>query len=43
MNKATYSYNEVLNKDDINKLRRDSIVKCDDLIEITDKEIRDTI
>ena len=40
MNKATYPYNEVLNKDDINKLLKDSIVKCDDLIEITDKEIQ---
>ena len=40
MNKATYPYNEILKKDDVNKLRKDGIVKCDDLIEITDKEIQ---
>ena len=38
--KATYPYNERLNKNKINKLREDSIVKCDDLIEISEKNIR---
>ena len=40
ISKATYPYNEILNKDDANKLRKDGIVKCDDLIEITDNEIQ---
>lgn len=38
--KATYPYNEKLDKNDVNKLREDSIVKCDDLIEISENEIR---
>lgn len=38
--KSTYSFNELLNKNEINKLKRDSIVKCDDLITITDEDIK---
>ena len=38
--KATYPYNEALDKDNINHLNKDSVVKCDDLIEITEKEIQ---
>ena len=38
--KATYPYNEKLDKDNINNLRQDSIVKCDDLIEISENDIR---
>lgn len=38
--KATYPYNEKLEKNDTNNLRQDSIVKCDDLIEISENEIR---
>lgn len=38
--KATYPYNEKLNKNNINNLRQDSIVKCDDLIEISENDIR---
>lgn len=37
--KSTYPYNEKLNKNQTNRLRKDSIVKCDDLIEIAEKEI----
>ncbi len=40
INKATYPFNEVLIKDSSNNLRRDSIVKCDDLIELTETEIQ---
>lgn len=40
MSKATYPFNETLNKDNINCLRKDSIVKCDDLIELTENEIQ---
>lgn len=40
LNKATYPYNEILNKDETNKLHKDSIVKCDDLIEISESEIK---
>lgn len=40
LKKATYPYNEILNKDNTNKLNKDGIVKCDDLIEITEKEIK---
>ena len=40
INKATYPYNEELNKNSTNKLNKDSIVKCDDLIELTEKEIK---
>ena len=38
--KATYPYNEKLEKNNVNNLRQDSIVKCDDLIEISENEIR---
>lgn len=38
--KATYSFNELLNKNEINKLKQNSIVKCDDLITIIDKDIK---
>ena len=40
MNKETYKYNERLNKNSTNNLIKDSIVKCDDLIEITEEEIQ---
>ena len=40
INKATYPYNETLNKNDTNNLLKNSIVKCDDLIEITDNDIK---
>ena len=38
--KATYSFNELLNKNEINKLKQNSIVKCDDLITIMDENIK---
>ena len=38
--KATYPYNERLDRDNTNNLRENSIVKCDDLIEISENEIR---
>ena len=38
--KSTYPYNETLLKDNINRLRKDSIVKCDDLIELSENEIQ---
>lgn len=40
MSKSTYPYNEVIKKDNSNKLRQDSIVKCDDLIEIDQNAIQ---
>lgn len=40
MSKATYPFNEVLNKDKSNCLYKDSIVKCDDLIQLTENEIQ---
>lgn len=40
INKATYPYNEKLEKNTTNNLHKDSIVKCDDLIEISDSEIQ---
>lgn len=40
INKATYPYNELLNKDNTNHLKKNSIVKCDDLIEIENDEIQ---
>lgn len=40
INKATYPYNERLNKDNNNNLSKDSIVKCDDLIELTENEVK---
>jgi len=38
--KSTYSFNELLNKNEINKLKKDSIVKCDDLITILEENIK---
>ena len=38
--KATYPYNERINKNERNGLNRDSIVKCDDLIEISETDIK---
>lgn len=38
--KASFPYNESLDKNKTNRLRKDSIVKCDDLIEITENEIK---
>jgi len=38
--KSTYPYNEELNKDSRNHLKKNSIVKCDDLIEIVENEIK---
>lgn len=38
--KATYPYNEKLTKNDTNGLHKDSIVKCDDLIEIVENNIQ---
>lgn len=40
MNKSTYPFNEMLKKDKNNCLIKDSIVKCDDLIELTENEIQ---
>ena len=40
IDKASYPYNELLSKNKENNLRKDSIVKCDDLIEIVDNEIQ---
>lgn len=40
MNKKNFKYNEVLYKNDINGLHKDSIVKCDSLIEIKENEIK---
>lgn len=37
--KSTYPYNESLNKNQTNGLKKDSIVKCNDLIEIAKREI----
>lgn len=38
--KCTYPYNELIKSDNINHLKKDSIVKCDDLIEIKNTEIQ---
>ena len=38
--KATYPYNEILYKNNTNNLHKDSIVKCDDLIEVSENEIQ---
>lgn len=38
--KSTYKYNETLNKNSINNLHKNSIVKCDDLITISEAEIQ---
>lgn len=38
--KVKYSFNELLNKNELNKLKKDSIVKCDDLITILEENIK---
>lgn len=38
--KATYPFNKSLPKDSLNNLHKDSIVKCDDLIEISEDQIK---
>ncbi len=40
IDKAKYTYNKKIIKNNKNNLKLDSIVKCDDLIEITDNEIK---
>lgn len=40
LEKATYPYNETLIKNNTNNLHKDSIVKCDDLILISESEIQ---
>ena len=40
VDKIKYKYNEMLHKNNMNKLYKDSIVKCDDLIEINEREIK---
>lgn len=35
-----YPYNKPLNKNDKNHLNKDSVVKCDDFIEISEQEIQ---
>lgn len=40
LSKATYRYNEKIMKNQANNLHKDSIVKCDDLIEISENEIQ---
>ena len=39
LKKSTYPYNSELNKNSINNLNKDSIVKCDALIEFSEREI----
>lgn len=39
LSKQSYKYNEKLDKNSVNNLHKDSIVKCDDLISISEKEI----
>ena len=38
--KLNFSFNKLLNRNEINRLRKDSIVKCDDLITILEKDIK---
>ncbi len=38
--KVTFPYNEKLNKNNTNNSRENSIVKCDDLIEISENDIQ---
>ena len=40
IDKSTYPYNEILYKNNTNNLLKNSIVKCDDLIEIQENEIK---
>ena len=35
-----YRYNKPLNKNEKNHLKKDSVVKCDDFIEISEREIK---
>lgn len=39
LEKESYPYNERINRDDTNNLRKNSIVKCDDLISISENDI----
>jgi len=39
LSKLSYPYNQTLNKDNLNKLHKNSIVKCDDLICILEADI----
>ena len=39
ISKASYKYNKVLKKNNQNRLNKDSIVKCDDLISISEVDI----
>lgn len=38
--KVNFSFNELLNKNEFNKLKKDSIAKCDDLITILEEDIK---
>ena len=38
--KVNFSFNELLNKNEFNRLKKDSIVKCDDLITILEEDIK---
>ena len=40
LKKVTYTYNELIQQDNVNNLNGDGIVKCDDLIELTEGEIK---
>lgn len=39
MSKASFSYNEIIQRNEQNGLKKDSIAKCDDFIKIEQKEI----
>lgn len=39
LDKSNYLYNEIIKKDKLNNLNKNSIVKCDDLIKISEDEI----
>lgn len=39
ISKASFQYNEIIQRNEENGLRKDSIVKCDDFIKIESKEI----
>lgn len=39
INKVSFPYNEMIQKNEQNGLRKDSIVKCDDFIKIEEREI----
>ena len=40
LDKASYPYNEKIDKNEENHLKKDSIVKCDDLIEVYGSQIQ---